>query len=454
MSKLISKRTQRILTVLVIAFSLAKWISGQNPGPYPLALKYEYYKLSNGLRVVLQPDPAQTEVAVEFWIHAGARDEEPGKFGLAHFFEHATPYGLTTDPEALVSFRSRRTNSNAQTRKDYTRYYVQVKPDGLEVALRYSADRLQGDLTTLTDAVIEGHRKNVLSEIDRQEPNSLSGATASGMREAGTFGESDPYGHSTYGTRKENEAFTKDDITRWYARYMHPENTVLFVVGRFDAESAKALIEKYFGELRKVGLRLKVEKRYFADTKGGSASISTPSPTNFLVITWKIPAYRSLDASSLQLLAEILDRKLKNSPEKPASIVETGSCDLFALFERAGEFGVYCSFSASGDRAEVETFLRQTIAKIRKNGVSATELKGANARILEETRKMENQLGFIDSRTQLLGEGLLFAGDPSFYFKRLQYQSRLKPSDVGRSVRKYLRSTEFNLFISHATTGN
>src|SRR5215470_13623117 len=174
-----------------------------------MALRWEKFTLKNGLQVILQPDLTQSEVAVEFWIHTGTRDEEMGKFGFAHFFEHATPYGLTKDTVLLNDFRSVRTNGNAQTRKDYTRYYVQAKASALALALKYAADRFKADTLSITDTLIERHRRNVLNEMNRQETNPFFSPGASQIREAMTFGKDYPYGHGSYGSIKENEKFTK-----------------------------------------------------------------------------------------------------------------------------------------------------------------------------------------------------------------------------------------------------
>lgn len=216
-----------------------------------LKLNWKYYKLSNGLQVILQPDLNRQEASIEFWIHAGTRNEPPGKYGLAHFSEHATPYGLPGDTEGQARLKIYRTNSNAQTRKDYSRYYIQVKPEGLEIGLKYSADRLRADTSVITDELIEKHRKNVLGEIDRNSSSPFWGAKATSVREAGTFGKANPYGHSVYGTRQENIDLSAQDVKQWYDEHFFASNTILFVVGNFGLEKAKVFIEKYFENIHR-----------------------------------------------------------------------------------------------------------------------------------------------------------------------------------------------------------
>lgn len=279
---------KKIVFSLFISLLTVITSNGQSLPIESLALKWEHFKLENGIQVILQPDLKQTEVSIEFWIRAGARDEIYGKFGFAHFFEHATPYGLIKDTALRNAFRSTITNSNAQTRKDYTRYYVQVKPAGLELALKYSADRMKADTAAIPDSTTEKHRKNVLNEMIRQETNPLYSPTATSAREAATFGKFHPYGHSNYGTVKENESFTSNEIKNWYEQYFFTDNIVLFVVGNFEADKAKLFIKKEFGNIYRKGNKNNAKIKS-PKTLSANQSLPASSASHFLTITWVVP---------------------------------------------------------------------------------------------------------------------------------------------------------------------
>ena len=51
-------------------------------------LPYEKYRLPNGLDVILSQDRSLPLVAVDIWYHVGAANEEAGRTGFAHLFEH------------------------------------------------------------------------------------------------------------------------------------------------------------------------------------------------------------------------------------------------------------------------------------------------------------------------------------------------------------------------------
>src|ERR1700720_4660069 len=48
----------------------------------------EYYKLPNGLRVVLSPDHTAPTICVGVYYHIGFRIEPRDRTGFAHLFEH------------------------------------------------------------------------------------------------------------------------------------------------------------------------------------------------------------------------------------------------------------------------------------------------------------------------------------------------------------------------------
>src|SRR3989304_1725559 len=73
-------RLNLIITILVLSFSstLAK----------PVNVPVVYYKLPNGLRVVISEDHVAPVVTVGVYYNVGFRVEPKGRTGFAHLFEH------------------------------------------------------------------------------------------------------------------------------------------------------------------------------------------------------------------------------------------------------------------------------------------------------------------------------------------------------------------------------
>src|SRR5690349_11618064 len=73
------------LSVAVIAPSSAQ---NQAPASDIPRLDFEKYTLPNGLEVILSRKTGLPMVAVNLWYHVGPANEDPGRTGFAHLFEH------------------------------------------------------------------------------------------------------------------------------------------------------------------------------------------------------------------------------------------------------------------------------------------------------------------------------------------------------------------------------
>lgn len=424
-------KTQLILALLILSYTA---INAQGDLSN-ITFKQEHYTLANGIQVVLLPDTTQADVSVEFWIKAGARDERPGMFGFAHFFEHATPYGLSKDTAALNLMGKYRTNSNAQTKEDYTRYFVQVRPQALEVTLRYSAERFKADTAAITKRIIEYHRKNVLDEMNRQEANPMYGPTGSHARAIATFGSAHPYGHATYGTFDELKTFNEMQVKEWYTANFYPKNTLLFVVGNFNPVVAKLIIERQFGSIvgsKEPGTSLKHPNA----VAGGSFTLPSSSPEHLLTLTWAVPGFGSAYDPALYLLAYIADRRL--TKQQPSFIHKTGALELFNLYQFAGQFGLQASFKNIEDSTKAESYLQSVITDIAEHGVTQAEIETARKRVIDDITSYCKNLGFEGSRTELIGEGLLFANNANYYINRIEKQAKLNSKDIRKAASKWL----------------
>ena len=53
-----------------------------------VSVAFEKHTLPNGLDVILHQDRSVPVAAVNVWYHVGSKDEEIGRTGFAHLFEH------------------------------------------------------------------------------------------------------------------------------------------------------------------------------------------------------------------------------------------------------------------------------------------------------------------------------------------------------------------------------
>jgi zinc protease len=205
--------------------------------------------LSNGLRVLLAPDPNTPVVGVAVHVDVGFRSEPEGRTGFAHLFEHLMFQG-SESLEKLAHFRHVQGSGgvfNGSTHQDYTDYFEVLPAAALERALFLEADRLRApkltteNLRNQVDVVKEEIRLNVLNRPYGGFPWILLPPVL-----YDTF----PNAHNGYGDFTELEQASLDDAAAFFDTYYAPGNAQVTVAGYLgDVDAALALVEKHFGDI-------------------------------------------------------------------------------------------------------------------------------------------------------------------------------------------------------------
>ncbi|MFN3212360.1 MAG: M16 family metallopeptidase [Henriciella sp.] len=215
----------------------------------------ETFTLSNGMDVVVLPDHRAPVVTHMVWYKVGAVDEDPGKSGIAHLFEHVM-FKDTDDLEdgefdSIVS--SLGGQHNAFTSWDYTAYHQRVARQHLGRMMELEAERM-------TDLIIdedpEGSfitERDVVREERRQRIDNNPSAV---LREQvlAEFWEDHPYEITVIGVMDEVEALTPQDGIDFYQKYYSPENAILVVAGDVSGEEVRTLAEEHYGLIEPSGL--------------------------------------------------------------------------------------------------------------------------------------------------------------------------------------------------------
>src|ERR1700692_528711 len=156
---------RRLLTAGALAMSLLPSLPGSlASAEAPPSIPYEKYRLANGLEVILSQDRTLPLVAVNIWYHVGAANEEPGRTGFAHLFEHMMFTGSKHVPRGVADKLLESvggTDSNATTSFERTNYFDTVPSNQLELALWVHADRM-GYLLDSLDQTALSNQQDVL----------------------------------------------------------------------------------------------------------------------------------------------------------------------------------------------------------------------------------------------------------------------------------------------------
>ena len=99
------------------------------------AITYTKITLDNGMDVILHKDKSIPMVAVNVWYHVGSKDEELGKTGFAHLFEHMMFEGSKHHNENhFEPLQKVGASLNGSTNMDRTNYWENVPSNYLELA--------------------------------------------------------------------------------------------------------------------------------------------------------------------------------------------------------------------------------------------------------------------------------------------------------------------------------
>ena len=212
------------------------------------SLLSQSFTLGNGLRVVLHEDHKAPIVNVYVAYQVGSAAERTGKTGLAHLFEHLMFRGSEHSPGDYATELTRlgATDVLGVTHQDYTRYWQTVPAASLATALWMEAERMCCLLPAITQARLDEQRNVVRNEI-LEGLNQPFGRTNDLLLSA-MYPPGHPY-RPAVGDVRDLDSVTVADLTAFFRTYYTPNNAVLVVAGDFIADSARAMIARYFGTI-------------------------------------------------------------------------------------------------------------------------------------------------------------------------------------------------------------
>ena len=203
------------------------------------------YRLENGLRVLLFPDPSKPQITVNITYMVGSRHEGYGETGMAHLLEHLLFRGSTRHPDIDQELNERGAQPNGTTWYDRTNYF-EIFPgseDNLAWALDLEADRMVNSFVRAED--LEAEMTIVRNEMEAGENDAYGILVERTLSTAYLWHN---YGKSTIGARSDVENVPIERLRSFYEKYYQPDNALLIVAGNFDADLALDLVvEKFAG---------------------------------------------------------------------------------------------------------------------------------------------------------------------------------------------------------------
>lgn len=215
-----------------------------------ITLAHERHTLLNGLQLIIHEDHRVPLAAVNLWYRVGSKEEQPGRTGFAHLFEHLMFEGSAHVPagkfdELLESVGG---VNNGSTSTDRTNYWETVPSNALELALFLESDRMGWLLQAMTQEKLDAQRDVVKNERRQSYENRPYGLAFETIY-ATLYRPEHPYHWPVIGWMRDLDAATLADVNAFFRTYYAPNNATLCVAGDVDPKQVLDLTQRYFGEL-------------------------------------------------------------------------------------------------------------------------------------------------------------------------------------------------------------
>ena len=423
--------------------SLAALLTLAAPGPARAAdpeIKYDTYRLPNGLAVILSEDHRLPQVAVNVWYHVGAADQPPGRSGFAHLFEHMMFSGskhVQPSPFAVLEPIGA-TNVNGSTTFDRTNYVETVPSSELATALWVESDRMAFLVDTLDEKKLKIQRDVVSNERRQRYENQAYGQTYLKLCDL-LYPAPHPYFQCVIGSVPEIQAAAPDDLKAFFRAFYGPQNASLSLVGDFDPASARALIERYFGPVPRGPEAKRVALPPPSIAAVVKQTLEDPvAEVPQLELVWTGVKPYADDEAAGHVLAVILGggrtSRLYRAlvfDQQVASSVSAESRPL-AL---GGWFSIEVNAKAGHQAAELLPLLQAELERIKREGPQPVEVERAIRRFVAGKIRAIERIG---TRADLLNAWQTELGDPGFLPRELARYRSVTPDLVKAFANRYL----------------
>lgn len=406
-----------------------------------LNIEYEKYVMPNGLQVILHTDHSDPMIAYVIMYHVGSSREVPGRTGFAHLFEHLLFTGSENvkPGEFDMILEASGGSNNGFTSRDITTYFEEFPKNALEKVLWLESDRMGFFVNSITQRSF-AIQQNVVQNEKRQGVDNQPYGFTSYVINKNLYPEHHPYNWDVIGEMEDLRNATLDDAKNFYESFYGPNNATLILSGDFNPDSAKILIEKYFGEIKAHG-----------NVEGREPMIPLPAATvklyhedNFanvpeINMVWPVPQAYHKDAYALDFLASILADG-KKAPLYKVLVKEKQLTSETTAYnstgELASEFTITIRANEGKNLMEIEDAVAEAFKRFETDGISGKDIE--RIRALSEKRFYEGLNSVLNKSIQLAAYNTML-NDPGFAQKDIENIRSVTADDVKRVYETYIK---------------
>jgi zinc protease len=426
--------------IFVFVFFSAALFAQQAPVSPPAGIQYlttvegiSEYRLQNGLRVLLFPDPTKTNITVNITYMVGSRHEDYGETGMAHLLEHLMFMGSKNHANIKKELQDHGTQPNGSTSFDRTNYFetFQATDENLKWALEMEADRMVNSFIAKKD--LDSEMTVVRNEFEMGENDPLGVLQERVLSTAFLWHN---YGHSPIGARSDIENVPIDRLQAFYRQFYQPDNALLVVAGKIDEAKVLALVHQYYSPISKPARQLR--QMYTAEpTQDGERSVTLRRVGDIqaLFALYHVPSGTHEDFPAVEIASTILGEQPAGRLYK--ALVEPGKAAAVGVGTlRTMDPGVMLAFAAirmEKSMDDAQTVMLSVLDELKSKPFTDEEVNRSKVQFAKRFELLMNNSGDAArnlSEWQAMGDWrLLF-----LYRDRIQKVTR---DQVQQAAEKY-----------------
>ena len=458
----LSRRPRAALLAVALSTALTGLVASPQAlqakpaGSAQVEIKYDEFTLPNGLRVIVHTDRKAPVVAVNLWYHVGSKNEQPGRTGFAHLFEHLMFQGSENhkaeyfEPFELVGV----TDQNGTTNQDRTNYFQNVPTTALDMALWMESDRM-GHLLGAIDQKSLDEQRGVVQNEKRQGENQPYGRRISAKIFEALYPAGHPYSWQTIGSMADLDAATLDDVKTWFKSWYGPNNAVLVLAGDIDLKTAKQKVAEYFGDIPASATLADMPTNIPKRSKDTRETVPDRVPQVRIYRAWPVAELGSKDATLLDLFAQVLggsassrfDTRLVHGDK----IADNASAYAWSS-ELSGTFFLVATVKDGVDTAKVEKTMDEELQRLINEGPTAEELERAKVTTRASFVRGIERIGGFGGKSDVLAQCAVYSGRPDCYKTDLADIDAATPASVQAVAKKWLGVGSHTLVVQPSET--
>jgi len=444
-----------ILLSCSVLMSLASsaW-SKNSSSDYPkIELPYEKFTLSNGLTVIVHEDHKAPIIAVSTWYHVGSKDEQIGKTGFAHLFEHLMFNGSENfDDEFFLPLEKvGATGMNGTTNNDRTNYFQTVPTPALDLTLWLESDRMGHLLGAITQEKLDEQRGVVKNE-KRQGENQPYGKVWQTVAK-NTFPAQHPYSWSVIGSMEDLNNASLEDVHQWFTEYYGASNALIVLSGDIDLATAKQKVQHYFGDISP-GKPLVKQKSWIAKRTGTHRQVMVDNvPRARIYKVWNVPGITHDEADQLDLATSLLASGKNSRLYKRLVYDDQIATSVSAFYygrEIAGQVWITADAQPGVSLETLEKVIDEELARFINKGPTKKELDRVITGIFSDSVRVLEKVGGYGGKSEQLAYGEVYFDKPDILLDSLDIIRDMNKKTIRDVSKTWLSDGQYVLEVQPA----